>query len=378
MKINPEIKGMLGIGAVILLIGFIMAASMGKFEQWFGWNLFSGPRCYDKILVTQAIDNKNEIVEYDLKTSSKTTLLSNMEVKDIDISPKGSKLAFVGYKDDLPQVYTLNPNGKKLKVITDIEGSKGKPQFSPNGKYLAYIANGIVFRADATGSNSFSMLPTRQQQQQSLSSRAGKLVMKDFVWSKIGEGMLGVVSHGEDNERLVIVSDNDGDAHEVPFPEGITCKFVSISAADDIKMYSAVAKIGDTYMVFVIKEPEEHVHQDAKTAEDMGVYPVYRSREEITNSVLVQSGAAMLMSIKSKNEKKMPTAVYVYDFEKKALQPAIPGAYKTFRFANDVKSMLLLTDKDELKMLNPEEKEFKTIFDKGITSFAVAPKNPNL
>lgn len=370
-KLNPEIKGMIGIFLVIFILGFIMAASTGKFEQWFGIDITGAAKITNKIIYIEEGD-KNKIVTYDVVTGKTKTILEQADIKDVSIAPTGKKVAFVGYEGEKQEVFIMNPDGKKIKSITKIEGSKAKPKFSPNGKYLAYIANGRVFRADLNGSNAFSVLPTRQEQQNALNGRDGKLVMKDFVWSNTGEGMLGVVARSDEDERLVIMNDNNGDAHEVPFPDDMKCKFISLSAAPDANAYTAVGVSHDIYIIFLIQVPEEHNHGAAMSAEEMGVAPMPMGKDKVSYAFIMPQGAGLMFAMESSN-KKMPSAIFALDPKEQKLQPAIPGYCDKFDFMY-LDKFLMHTNNGPLKMLQVNDKNPSqtTICDK-VQSYGICP-----
>ncbi|MBQ7257662.1 MAG: hypothetical protein IJS60_08225 [Abditibacteriota bacterium] len=377
-KLNPEIKGMIGIFVVIFVLGLIMAISMGKLEQWFGVDIFAGAKVNNKIIYIEEGD-KNKIASYDLSSGKNETILEEGDIKDVAVSYTGKKLAFVAYEGETPQVFIMNPDGKKRKVITTIEGSKAKPKFSPDGKYISYIANGRVFRADLNGSNSFSMLPTRQEQSQALNGRDGKLVMKDYVWSYF-EGMLGVVSRGEDDERLVLMSDNNGDAHEIPFPEGLKCSFISLSASTEVNAYIAVAKSNlspkgmtdtmDNYMLFLVQVPEEHNHaNESMSMQDMGVAPIPMGKDRVSYAILMSNG--MVMSLKP-SDPKMPAAIYMLDGESGQASPLLPFFCDKFEFIYN-NQILLHNISDKLQILRKDDTEPKVIGNK-VQSYSVAPQ----
>ena len=368
-RLNPEIKGMIGIFCVILVLGLIMAGYMGKFEQWFGIDIFAGTKITNKLVYVEEGEN-NKIISYDFTSEKTNTILEGKDIKDVAISVKGNKIAYVAYEGDTPQVFLMNPDGRKSKAITNMEGSKSKPKFSPDGKYISYIANGRLFRADLNGSNSFSLLPTKQEQQQALTVRDGKLVIKDYVWSNTGEGMLAVVARSDEDERLVIMSDNNGDAHEVPFPEGMNCKFISLSAAPDAKAYVAIGKSHDVYIMFIVQEPEEHEHShEAATPEEMGVMPMPLGKEKVSYAFLLPQGAGIMLSMKP-SDKKMPEGIYALEQEK-GIQPMFPWFCDKFEFVYNDRFIMYNNDSD-LKIISKDSTEPVTVAEK-VQSYAVAP-----
>ena len=367
-KLNPEIKGMIGIFFVILILGLIMAASMGKFEQWFGIDIFAGAKITNKVIFVEEGET-NKVKTYDFTTGKINEIYSEKDLKDIAISPTGKKIAYVGYEGDEPELFLCKPDFKKPKSITKISGSKSKPKFSPDGKYLAYIANGRVFRADLNGSNAVSLLPTKQEQQTALNGRDGKLVMKDYVWAFNGDGMLGVVARSDEDERLVIMSDSNGDAHEVPFPDGMNCKFISLSAAPDSKGYVAVAKSHGAYILFLVQEPEEHNH-NPQTPEEMGVFPMPLGTDPISYAFLMPEAKGLMLAIKSSNP-KTPSGVYMLDFENQQMQQAFPFDIDKFEFTY-VEKAILYKENGPLQILDMSSPEPTTIGEK-VNSYTLAP-----
>lgn len=73
-------------------------------------------------------------------------------------SPKGNELAIALTPNHYDtEIYTIRPNGKGLKRLTDMEGINTSPSFSPNGNRIAFVSdrggNPQIYVMNSDGSN---------------------------------------------------------------------------------------------------------------------------------------------------------------------------------------------------------------------------------
>jgi len=375
-KINPEIKGLLGIILAILIIGFILAASTGKLDKY-GITLFSGPKIYDSILVSEHTKNKDKLIAFNIEAGTQKTILEADSISDIDISPNGGKIVYIGYKDDSPQVFTINPDGKKNKAITNSDGGKYLPKFSSDGLSLAYINKGRIFKSDPNGTNAKAIIPTKQQLQQFVSDRGEQLTCKDYVWSKAGKGMLAVVSKGENKDRFVLMMDSY-DAHEIPFPEEFKMQVIGITAAETEDAYVASTKINDDfYAIFVIQVPEKHSHDMTipETPEKYGCFPIYQSKDELGYPSMAPSQSAILISARKTEKDQKNEALFTLNIEDKKMSPVLAGFYTQIKTPAFTEGIVLESEENKVIFYDINSSK-ETILSENSTSVCLSPQKP--
>ncbi len=341
-RLNPEIAGILGILGVIILIAFVMCAVNGKFEQWFGWTVFTGPKAYDSVVLAETDGKKDKLVVLDVEKSTRTTILTDTEISEISVSPTGSKIAFISPVDDINQVFTIGPTGKKLKQLTYEGNSKSKPGFSPDGVYVTYISKGKLYKSDLNGGNTRDIIPTRQQLQQFVNERGERLSCKDYVWNAQNDGMLAVVNKGEHLDRFVLVM-NGGDAHELPFPDGMYMDIDALCSSHDGTFYIATGRMFEKndlnkqtiYTVFAVQVPKEHSHSgEGAEGGDLSFAPIYQINKPISNAVLPLNGMTILLSIKGDGALEGLVEINPEDQKIESIVPDIYDKLDSPAFAN--------------------------------------------
>ena len=373
-KMNPEVKGILGIFGALAVIAIFLAAGNGKFEQWFGWTFLSGPKIYDSIIYSKTENGSDKVVVANIIDGNQKTIFRGKDINDVAISPNGNKIAYISNLNDVDQVFTMNANGKKNKTITVTDTSKQKVQFSPNGQNISYISKGRVFKCDINGNNPKAIIPTRQQLQQLVSDRGEQLICKDYAWSNVSDGMLAVVSRGENADRFVLMLDGN-DAHEIPLPTDFKMTVIGLTAAYEQDVYVASAKVNDFYIIFALTVPKEHSHNElSNNPEDYGLSPVYQSKEEISVPVIAPDGKTLIFSVKGKEKGKAFAGILSFNIEDKKIAPVYSGFYENIVFPKFGEGMVLKSGSTISYFDIPSSK--KTVLSENINSFAISNKRP--
>lgn len=55
-------------------------------------------------------------------------------------SPDGEKIAFISYRNGIPNLYLINPDGSGLTQVTDVAGGVFNPTWTPDGKAISVVA----------------------------------------------------------------------------------------------------------------------------------------------------------------------------------------------------------------------------------------------
>ncbi len=85
---------------------------------------------------------------------------SMQRIGSMDISPDGKTIAFTvtSYSMELNKgntdIYLINSDGSSLRALKNSKKNEGNPNFSPDGKHIAYSLGGQVWICDLKGNNS--------------------------------------------------------------------------------------------------------------------------------------------------------------------------------------------------------------------------------
>ena len=90
----------------------------------------------------QNVGNRIEIYSVRLDGSDLTRLTDNRVFdNDPDISPDGSRIAFVRRVSGRAQIFTMNADGSRQRRITRDSGRDRAPSFSPSGRRIAFFGS---------------------------------------------------------------------------------------------------------------------------------------------------------------------------------------------------------------------------------------------
>ncbi len=218
--LSPEVRGILGLVAVIVGVGTILAASTGKLEQWFGIAIFAGPSAYDKIVFVSDRSGTDDIYLMDPDGSNQTRLTEKAHVYSMPaISPSGRRIVYVGRFQNQDQVFSVSPKGGTPDRLTSATGPKKLPCFSPDGARLSFIVGGKVYTAEPNGDGLEPVLPTEVEIHQAMTDplmRNQTPAYTDYAWQRNSMGMMGVTKDPGRNDLLVYLSKPDGEPAPIP------------------------------------------------------------------------------------------------------------------------------------------------------------------
>lgn len=93
-------------------------------------------------------------------------------------SPDGSRIAFVSYQDNNPDIFVMDADGTNLTRLTHHPDTDQDPSWSPDGSQIAFVSN----RDDPFGNKQVYVMRTDGSNLQRLTSGADH---KDPIWSPI-------------------------------------------------------------------------------------------------------------------------------------------------------------------------------------------------
>jgi len=258
---NPELKGILGILLIALVLGVLLAGVSGKLEQW-GLPWFTGAKALDKIIFVSDASGTKEIYSMNLDGSGRKQLTEGARVLSAPaVSPAGNRIAFVGMTGSVSHVMAVGVNGGTPYALTTSTGSKRQPEYSPDGKKLAYIEAGRVYIAELNGSNPDPVLPTHEEMALSMSNAEGRSAIplySVYAWAPDSEALAGVSSQDRDTDSLKFL----------PTPEGKTVLVIptapmvhvnGLAWAAKENVMAASVQYGHESMVIVFSPTEKRV-----------------------------------------------------------------------------------------------------------------------
>jgi len=244
---NSELKGILAILLVILALGFALAASTGKLEQWFHVTWFSGPRIFDRIVYTSGEPGAR--VLYSIKPDGTQRLRLGEGFSVISgpvVSPVGNRIAFVGTYNGATQVYSVDGVGGSIEQLTSATGPKLRPGFSPDGKRLSFVASGKVYVADLNGDNPDPVLPTQKELHGAIVKRDELPAYTDYAWGSNSASMVGVTGAKDGSKTIVYLPDFERDAQAVPVPGKARVEVRGLTSSTQKQVFAFTLRVGAT------------------------------------------------------------------------------------------------------------------------------------
>ena len=141
-------------------------------------------------------------------------------------------IAFQAQTDHGVQIFTIRPNGKDLRQITHVDGEATAPDWSPDGRRIAFALNDCsVAIMDADGSN-LSLIaddPAKCQGDPSFTPDGSRIVFMHFDW--LGTGLEEVWSMRPDGtDKRVATSDGHVDPNVSPDGRQLSFKGLGVGA----------------------------------------------------------------------------------------------------------------------------------------------------
>ena len=148
-------------------------------------------------------------------------------------SPDGKKIAFVSWRDGHSEIYTKGADGEGLERVThDLVGKWG-PSFSPDGRRIAYWAQGLhhVFVIGADGKNPMRLTHNQEHHFHPTWSPDGQMI----AYAVSDDNVLGANIHlmtadGKHIKQLSKVRDGTDDQPDFS-PVGLTVSPTAVSPA---------------------------------------------------------------------------------------------------------------------------------------------------
>lgn len=134
--------------------------------------------------------------------------------RDIDWSPDGERIAFVGSRGSQWHVFVSDPNGENARQITRHRGRDRKPRFSPDGTHIAFLSK----RLGSETSWDVWVTPLAEGRPSQVTSHP--FDEADPRWSPTGAQIAVTFRAGRHvNRRIAIVSSAGGDLIDLLPPE---------------------------------------------------------------------------------------------------------------------------------------------------------------
>ena len=140
-----------------------------------------------------------------LKGTDVVPVVSN-EICNMDFSPDGRRLTFIGYVDTIKttrtnyEVFIARSNGKKVRRISFSPGIRYNPRFSPDGRYVSYIL--IPWSKGRAGQGELMIFDRHTGRTTNL-TKDFNLNVNEAVWGSTSEKIFFTAS---DQGRMVVFS----------------------------------------------------------------------------------------------------------------------------------------------------------------------------
>ncbi len=270
---NPELKGKLGLVLGVLLIGLILMALSGKFEQWFGIAWFSGAPVTDRVAFLSDVDDSAELCIMGTDGSDRKQLTQGAKASSSPaVSPTGTKIAFVATFGKSEQVYSIGGEPGEATQITVATGPKKRPGYLSQSKRLTYISSGRLYTSELDGGAVETILPTHQQIQMAMMASNPIPGFTDYAWDSTETSLIAISRTDTGDENLVFQPKSDAEVTSL-IPPGTPQPLVqAIAGAKDKSVFAAVIAMGKERLLLLIDpastEPSQQVKVLAKMAGD--------------------------------------------------------------------------------------------------------------
>lgn len=238
---NPELKGIAVILSIALALGVLLAGFSGKLEQW-GLPWFTGKRILDKIVFVSDRSGTNEVYVMNPDGTGQRQLTTDSKVLSAPtISAAGNRVAFVSMIGSVSQIMAVGSGGGAPYALTSSTGPKLHPQYSPDGKKLAYIESGRVWVAELNGSNPYPMLPTSEEMAGAMQDSLGRgeiPIYSAFAWGADSNSLVGISSQNRMTDAITSLTQLRGEAHYV-IPPNDEIQITGLGGATAGETYAA-------------------------------------------------------------------------------------------------------------------------------------------
>ncbi len=209
-------RTLIGLLVVVILIGIL---ALIRSQPWgrLDIRLFK-PNTKDWIACIRLNENgKGDLMVIQPDGSTLMLTEDNHDDESPDWSPDGTKIVFSSNRrDEVYQLWTIDPDGKNLSQLTIGGGAKRAPRYDPDGKHILHIAQGLVVAIDSKGVHAEQLIPLPSQMLQvreqygQVAFRYARRAQEDLIAAVqvIDEGeqvVLQDVKHGEQTFTLPIL-----------------------------------------------------------------------------------------------------------------------------------------------------------------------------
>lgn len=119
-----------------------------------------------------------------------------------DWSPDGTKIVFSSNRrDEVYQLWTIDPDGKNLSQLTIGGGAKLAPRYDPDGKHILHIAQGLVVAIDSKGVHAEQLIPHPHQMLQ-VREQYGQIAFR--YARRVQEDLIAAVQIIDEGEQAVL------------------------------------------------------------------------------------------------------------------------------------------------------------------------------
>ncbi len=119
-----------------------------------------------------------------------------------DWAPDGKKIVFASNRrDNVYQLWTIDPDGKNLSQITIGGGAKLAPRYDRDGKYILHVAQGLVTDIDSKGVHASQLIPLPAQMVQ-VREQYDQIAFR--YARRLEYNLIAAIQRVDDGEQLVV------------------------------------------------------------------------------------------------------------------------------------------------------------------------------
>lgn len=179
------------------------------------------------------------VADYDGHNAKQITNFSAITILP-KLSPDGTKVAFLSYKDRYPFLYVLDTASGRTTPLAKSVGLNAAPAWSPDGRLIAYVqskdANPEIYIKNSDGSGERRVTRDKAADTSPCFDPAGKQIA--FVSDRGGQPQIHVMDVGGGNVRRI--SFQGGRSYDPAWsPDGKSIAYVAERSGEGLEIYVA-------------------------------------------------------------------------------------------------------------------------------------------
>ncbi len=201
MKVKRRERTLIGILFAVILVAVL---ALIRSQPWGRLDIrLLKPSTTDWIVAVQLRDPTNGDLVVILPDGTLQKLTDDeADDRSPDWAPDGKKIVFSSNRrDNVYQLWTIDPDGKNLSQLTIGGGAKLAPRYDRDGEHILHVAQGLVTEIDRKGVHASQLIPLPSQMTQ-VREQYDQIAFR--YARRLEENLIVAIQRVDDGEQLVV------------------------------------------------------------------------------------------------------------------------------------------------------------------------------